>query len=205
MVKTAIRRRAPPGARGLARALALLLIIAASLAAAPKAYALGQKEDPLRQADALIAEQKYDEAIIFLTDFIAKNPDRFDEAQARLRAIMSKRDEYNKKGEQLIALMRDHPDQRELILKKIEDMKSIMREDPQTMAFINSSRLAAAFVYNKAQAEAIFEQGRLLLDQGKYADAARLYVTGFAYYRDIFDEGPYDVITKKTVASLVDS
>jgi hypothetical protein len=205
MVKTAIRRRAPPGARGLARALALLLIIAASLAAAPKAYALGQKEDPLRQADALIAEQKYDEAIIFLTDFIAKNPDRFDEAQARLRAIMSKRDEYNKKGEQLIALMRDHPDQRELILKKIEDMKSIMREDPQTMAFINSSRLAAAFVYNKAQAEAIFEQGRLLLDQGKYADAARLYVTGFAYYRDIFDEGPYDAITKKTVASLVDS
>jgi len=204
MVATAIRRRALAGARGLARALALLVIFAASLAVAPEAYALGQKEDPLRQADALIAEQKYDEAIVFLTDFIAKNPDRFDEAQARLRTIMSKRDEYNKKGEQLIALMRDHPDQRELILKKIEDMKSIMREDPQTMAFINSSRLAAAFVYNKSQADAIFEQGRALLDQGKYADAARLYVTGFVYYRDIFDEGPYDALTKKTVASLVD-
>lgn len=205
MVATAVRRRAVPGARGLARALALLVILAASLAAAPKAYALGQKEDPLRQADALIAEQKYDEAIVFLTDFIARNPDRFDEAQARLRTIMSKRDNYNKKGEQLIALMRDHPDQRELILKMIEDMKSIMREDPQTMAFINSSRLAAAFVYNKAQSDAIFEQGRALLDQGKYAEAAHLYVTGFEYYRDIFDEGPYDAITKKTVASLVDS
>lgn len=205
MVATAIRRRAAPRTSGLLRALVLFAIFAVSLAAAPEAYALGQKEDPLAQADQLIKEQKFDEAILFLTDFIAKNPDRFDEAQTRLRTIMDKRDDYNKKGEELIAIMRDHPDQKELILKKIEDMKGIMREDPQTVAFINSSRLAAAFVYNKAQADAIFEQGRALIDQGKYADAARLYVGGFVYYRDIFDDGPYDAITKKTVASLVDS
>ena len=64
-------------------ALAIMLLLLCSAAA----WGFGGREDPLLYADKLISEQKYDEAILYLTDFMKNNPDRFDAAQARLRKI----------------------------------------------------------------------------------------------------------------------
>jgi len=43
------------------------------------------KKDSLSKADRLIAERKYNEAILVLTAFIRKEPNRFDDAQRRLQ------------------------------------------------------------------------------------------------------------------------
>ncbi|NLJ10930.1 MAG: hypothetical protein GX438_11420, partial [Treponema sp.] len=71
-------------------------------------YAGGKQEDPLAAADTLIAERKYNEAILLLTQFIKTNPDRFDDAQRRLQRIVKLREEYNAiAGELLNVLVTD--------------------------------------------------------------------------------------------------
>jgi len=73
-----------PTLRRLAFFMFILLIIS-------QAWALGGKEDPLAYADKLIKEQKYDDAILYLTDFMKKYPFRFDQAQQRLLRTTKKR------------------------------------------------------------------------------------------------------------------
>ena len=57
----------PLGQRAM-RKLALVSFII--LMAAANSWAMGGREDPLVQADRLIEDQKYDEAILYLSEFI---------------------------------------------------------------------------------------------------------------------------------------
>ena len=56
----------PPSRSPRARASRLLLLILAAwtVLGVPAAYGMGKKEDPLREADTLIAGQRYNEAIL---------------------------------------------------------------------------------------------------------------------------------------------
>jgi hypothetical protein len=192
------------------RAFFLLAAFAAFMAAGPAAHALGQKEDPIKQADALLAAKKYNEAILFLTDFINRNPDRFDEAQSRLKQAIAARDTYNRLGEELLSLYEKDREAKDPAINErklaiIQQMGDILPNDPRTKEFVDKVRLLAEFYYNKAQYEKIFAQGRTLIDQGKYTEAAQLYQGGFVYYRKNFDEQPkIDDLTKRSVAGIVD-
>jgi hypothetical protein len=77
------------------RRLALLNFTLFTLSAA---LAVGGREDPLKYADTLIAAQKYDEAILYPDRLHENLPDRFDQAQAKLRRIIEIRLAYDEKA-----------------------------------------------------------------------------------------------------------
>ena len=196
----------PPSRSPRARASRLLLLILAAwtVLGVPAAFGMGKKEDPLREADTLIAGQRYNEAILYLTEFIKKYPDRFDDAQAKLRKVIELRESYNQAGKDLIDTLVNNPLDEKAKLDAIARLQSIDPNDPGTKAFIERTKLASLFVYNRAQFDAIMAKGRTLIEAGRYVDAARAYEEGFVLYREEFDRGPYDQLTKQSVAGLVD-
>ncbi len=152
--------------------------------AAGPAFALGGREDPLRRVDALIAEQRYDEAIIYISEFIKANPDRFDEAQGKLRQISRLRQSYN---QNYLALIEAIANPRSSETEKIALIERILRDYPPTnpteRAFIAEAYDLALFTANNARFAQIMAEGRSLIDAGSYLQAARVYESGFELYQ----------------------
>lgn len=190
-----------PAARAL-RLLGLALLLA-FLPLAPLS-AFGPREDPLANINKAIEEQRYSEAILYLTDFIKRYPDRFDEAQAKLRRIIEIREEYNRKGRELTELLVDPEVSEEDKLAKIRELETIERKpNKATLDFIANAKATALFVANRRSFDDIMARGRAAIDGGEYARAAAVYEEGYALYRQEFDEGPYDELTKAAVAETV--
>ncbi len=167
-------------------------------------FAFGAKEDPLVYIDKLIAEQKYDEAILYLTDFMKKYPERFDEAQARLKRIVEIRAAYNNKAKELLDVIVKEPENNEKKLAMIKELQTF-EKNPSTglKDFIDQTKAAALFTYNRAQFESIMSRGRELLAAQKFIDAVKLYETGFVLYRDEFIESTLEKsLIEETLASV---
>ncbi len=109
-------------------------------------YAFGAKEDPLVYIDKLIDEQKYDEAILYLTDFMKQYPERFDEAQSRLKRIVEIRAAYNEKAKDLLSVITKEPTNNEKKLAMIKELQSF-EKNPSTglKDFIDQTKSAALF------------------------------------------------------------
>lgn len=194
----------PPRLERGRRLLSFLLVFLAVLAGAPALGAKDRPVDPLLQADELIAAQDYNAAILYLTDFIKKYPDRFDEAQSRLRRVIAIREAYNQAARSLLDVLVNDPTNEAKKLQMIKKLEELERNpNKETQAFIQKTKTASLFVYNAARFNDIMAKGRALIDSGKYAEAARTYTTGFSIYREEFDAGPYGELTKKTVSDLV--
>lgn len=166
-------------------ALAILLLLAFTAAT----WGMGGREDPLRYADTLIAEQKYDEAIVYIADFMKKYPDRFDAAQKKMRQITRIRAAYNTTAEELIKTMLVDPTNQEKKLAMIRTLENLEKvPNPAIQDFVAKTKDLSLFTYNRAQFELIMAEGRSLIDSGRYLEAARRYESGFALYRPEFLE-----------------
>lgn len=164
-------------------ALALLVLLICVTAA----WGMGGREDPLTLADTLISEQKYDEAILYLTEFMKKYPDRFDVAQSRLRKITRIRSAYNQSAAALIDVLQNDPTNQEKKLAMIRELESYERTpNPAIKEFVARTKDLALFTYNRAQFEDIMAQGRSLIDSGSYVGAAKRYESGFELYKPEF-------------------
>jgi len=160
--------------------------------------------DPILKADELIAEQEYDQAILYLTEFIKLYPDRFDEAQNRLRRVIGIREAYNQYARALIDVLVNDPTNEEKKLAMLKRLEELERNpNPETKTFVENTKTASLFVYNAAQFNAIMAKGRTLIDSGKYSEAAALYIAGFKLYRDEFDSGSYSELTKQSVSRII--
>ncbi len=187
------------------RAFALLALSATFLVAMPPAYAQSGKQDPIKEADRLIQAKDFNGAVLFLSDFIKKYPDRFDEAQNRLKVIVAAREAYNKVATELLWVLKNEPENEARKLDLIQKLGDIGGTPNAEMKnFITTVKTASQFVYYAKQLNDIFAVGRAYIDQGRFAEAATNYATGFTLYRQEFDEGPYSDITKKSVATMVD-
>ena len=165
----------------MALALVVLLICATA------AWGMGGREDPLTLADTLISEQKYDDAILYLTEFMKKYPDRFDAAQSKLRKITKIRSAYNESAAALIQVLNDDPTNQEKKLAMIRELESYERSpNPAIKEFVARTKDLALFTYNRAQFEDIMAQGRSLIDSGSYVAAIKRYETGFELYKPEF-------------------
>jgi hypothetical protein len=174
------------------------------MATQPKVYAQF-REDPIVQADRLIAAMQYNEAILYLTDFIKQYPNRFDEAQTRLRIVIQKREAYNRKAAELMKVLVNDPTNEERKLVLIKELEALdTNPNKEIKDAVAKTKAAALFVHNKAEYERTLAQGRALIDQARYAEATKLYEAGFVLYRQEFDEGSASDLTKKAVAGLVD-
>jgi hypothetical protein len=189
-----LKQRAPR--RGL---LLLLLFLAAA-----QATAMGKREDPLVKADKLIADQNYNEAKLYLTEFMRNYPERFDEALRRIRTIEKLQNNYTKMSNDLLATMQKEPGNDEKILAQIASLESIKRNpnptDRATILKLKETRLA---VKNQDLMRQIMTAGRGLIDQGRYVEAAREYETGFALFEPEFVNAGYDEFSVKSVGDLV--
>jgi tetratricopeptide (TPR) repeat protein len=150
-------------------------------------YAGGKQEDPLAAADTLIAERKYNEAILLLTQFIKTNPDRFDDAQRRLQRIVKLREEYNAIAGELLNVLVTDPTNDERKLAMIRQLESL-EAAPNRAAreFILKTKETALFTYNRAQFEKIMADGRVLIDKGDYLVQPGAIVKDFLYIKRSF-------------------
>lgn len=174
---------------------ALLLPMLLTIAAAP-AGAMGSRENPLAVADDLIGQQKYNEAVEVLTAYIRENPDRFDQAQRRLRKIVEIRSQYNKEANLLLKSLVEDPENEDLHLRLIRKLEEMERNpSPEVQEFVEQTKLAILFTKNRVQLERIMEEGQALAGQGRYTESARRYTAGFELYRPEFEFGGFDPIT----------
>ena len=86
---------------------AVLIFLAAPSAFAQKSQ---EKDDmSLFEIDRLIRRTEYDEALRQLNIYIEKNPEKFDNAQTRIKRIMHARNQYSILAEKLIKLIQTDP------------------------------------------------------------------------------------------------
>ncbi len=186
-----------PSLRRLAFFMFILLIIG-------QVWALGGKEDPLVYADKLIKEQKYDEAILYLTEFMKLYPFRFDQAQQRLKKIIEIRMAYNKKADALLDVLEKEPTNNEKKIAMIKELETFEKNPNVALKdFVSQTKVAAVFTYNKSRFEQIMAKGLLLIEAGNYMEAVKLYETGFDLYRQEFMDAGYDEITVNLVFSRI--
>ncbi len=184
-----------PNLRRVAFFMFILLIIS-------QAWSLGGKEDALIYADKLIKEQKYDDAILYLTEFMKQYPFRFDEAQRRLKKIIEIRMAYSNQANALLTVIKDEP----LNVAKKLDLIRIMEglEKPKSMEnFIPQIKVAALFTYNEARFLDIMAQGRTSIDARNFPEAIKIYQSGFELYRQEFLDAGYDEISVGMVFSRI--
>ena len=104
----------------------VVLIVSAVLLASVTSFlsAGGQREDPIRRARELVAENRIDEAILVLESVVREDPERIREAEALMSTIREIRGEYNVLFEQLIDNLVNNPDDIERTLAIIDQMEA---------------------------------------------------------------------------------
>jgi outer membrane protein assembly factor BamD (BamD/ComL family) len=175
-------------------------------AAAPPLFAGGSQEGDISAADTLIAEKQYDQAILFLTEYVKKYPNDFNKAQKRIRTIVQLRDEYNKVADELLETVMSDTDieNSEKVLALIRRLQDI--EDPQNPSvrnFIARVQDLALFNFNRRRLEQIFNSGRTFIAQGDYPAALNAYAGGLDIYRDAFYSAGYGEEVENTVRNNV--
>lgn len=156
-------------------------------------WSMGYREKPLDYVDNLIINQRYDEAIVFLTAFIKSNPSLFDSAQSRLKRITLIRSAYNASAATLIEVLKNDPLNQARKLAIIAELESYEKvPNPAVMEFVAKTKELALFTYNQAQFESIMDQGRTLIDGRKFIAALEIYESGFTLYNQEFRSSGFD-------------
>jgi hypothetical protein len=168
-------------------ALALTLLVAL-----PALYGRGKQDnDVLSQADELIAQKRYSDAISILTDYARENPEDFDHAQERIQKILQFKDEYNYTAQLLLDEMeKEEPDNDRILVLT----NTLFELDPlriaETQDFIARTRDVAQFKANQRRLERILNEGQALIARGQYAEALRTYAGGLTIYQaEFFNSG----------------
>jgi len=182
---------------------AVFLLLSCTLV--PMAHAGGQKDDPLIKVDELIAERRYNDAVIALTAIIKKDPTRFDAAQKRLQRIIKMREEYNAVAGKLLDVMVNYPTDDERKLDLISELESLEKApNPASREFLSKTKATALFTYNRARFDAIMAQGRQKMNAKDYAGAAATYSQGFVLYKEEFDQAGYNALVVSRVEDTLD-
>jgi hypothetical protein len=151
----------------------------------------GQDRD-LARADELIRNREHDEAILVLTDFARRNPDKFDQAQQRLRRIYQIRDEFNRIADELIETLLNDPGNNERIFQLSTRLYALENENsPLLVNFVSRTMEIAQFNLNRIRLRTILERGRNFLDLGDTLAAIQTYAEGMDIMRDEFFAAGY--------------
>ena len=155
-------------------------------------HGAGSREADLSRADQLISEREYDQAILFLTEFARRNPNQFDQAQARLNQIYLAREEFNKTADELIYILLNSPEEDEKILELTVKLQSLENDNsPVLIDFLARIHDIALFNVSRNQLRRALENGRNMLDRGDYEAALAAYSGGFSIMRDEFYASNY--------------
>ncbi|OHD21057.1 MAG: hypothetical protein A2064_03095 [Spirochaetes bacterium GWB1_66_5] len=166
-----------------------------------------EKEDRARLAlaEQLIAERKYNQAILALLDLLQANPDLFDAAEVLMEQIRTARAQYNAKFEELIkALFEENNVPKGLaLIAELEELDPYPNE--AVARALEQAKVGRELVVNMNRFNRIMDEAAALLAQGSYAEANALYLEGFALGRESFDQAEYGNILKNSVIGSLDS
>ncbi|MDR2211921.1 MAG: hypothetical protein LBO65_10740 [Spirochaetaceae bacterium] len=166
----------------------------------PALYGKGQQEDVLSQADELIAEKRYNEALRILTTYGKRGSLEFEQAQVRIQRILRLRDKYNQTAELLLNELEKYPVNDPRVLELSNELLAL---DPQRIAetqdFISRTRELALFKSNQHRLEEILNRGQELIAQGAYAEALRTYAGGLDIYQEDFFTAGYEAAIENRV------
>jgi len=147
----------------------------------------GSRDNDLSRADELINNREFDEAIVILSDYARRNPDRFDQAQQRLRRIYRIREEFNRIADELIETLIERPEDDEKVLELSRRLYSLENENsPLLINFVARTREIAAFNVYRNRLREILETGRQQLDRGDSLAALQTYTEGMGFMREEF-------------------
>jgi hypothetical protein len=167
--------------------------------------ALGGQEDELTDARQLIAEKRYNEALLILTEVIRKDPDKTEEAENLIRQVRRYRGSYNDRYEELIqVLYQDEDVGRALqIIRELETLDP--NPSPATVSALDKARESATFIYEQQQFRTVMEAALALLDQGNYWDASQMYEDAIGLGKEHFDGTGFGNIIGNRVEAIIAS
>jgi len=154
----------------------------------------------LSRADALIQQREYEEAIAVLTDFARNYPNRFDQAQERLRRIYRLREDFNNTADDLIEALLNDPGNDDKILALSTKLYSLEREDnPILVNFVSRTHELSLFNVSRDLLRRILERGGNLLTSGNAVAAMQTYATGMDIMRAEFFSSDYGTAIENEV------
>lgn len=157
----------------------------------PSLYAGGNREDPVRFAQTLIEEKKYNEAIVILVEVIKAEPHRIGEAEALLRGIRAIRDDYNALGLDLIDTLENNPEDVERAVGLINQMNLIDENpNPRTQDQLDEARRTAKLQLDRLRRDQIFQEAGERIAEDDFLAALNLYLGGLdLQYPEFLAEG----------------
>ena len=203
---------APGGKDGGLRTLPLRLKATAAVLflclAAVGAFAGGGVERStrarLKEAEALIEERRYNDAILLLTRIVKEDPEAFDAAERLMQRIRTVRDVYNETYQELLTALFEEND----LGRALELIRELQAMDPNptdaTAKALDQARMATELVYNLNRFREIMSAARALLDRGQYRPAVDKYLEGFALGRETFQRAGYGNIVTGAVGGALD-
>ncbi len=165
--------------------LTLVILLAAPCAFAQKSQ---EKDDlSLFEIDRLIRRTEYDEALRQLNIYIEKNPEKFDNAQTRIKRIMHARNQYSILAERLITLIQTDPGNNKEIYEITAQLEKFEKHpSDQNLQFIADLKKSAEFNYFRALFLEIQNETAAKSKAGEYIAAVEKAKEGFWLYRDNF-------------------
>ena len=143
----------------------------------------------LSQIDALIKKTEYDQALELLNDYIAANPDNFDNAQARIKTILNQRLQYAALADKLIKMIVNEPENSKEIYEIIAQLEKYERHPSDAnLQFIADVKKSAEFNYFRAVFTEIQNSAADLTRKELYAQSMEKIREGFWLYKDDFYE-----------------
>ncbi len=175
----------------LIRAVLVFLAIfcGGGLCSGPALYAQEKEDLSLFEIDKLIRRTEYDEALRQLNIYIEKNPEKFDNAQTRIKRIMNARNQYSILAERLINLIQTDPGNNKEIYEITAQLEKFEKHpSDQNLKFIADLKKSAEFNYFRAQFLEIQNATAELSHKGEYIAAIEKAKEGFWLYKDDFYE-----------------
>ncbi|MFO7850132.1 MAG: hypothetical protein R6V67_09255 [Spirochaetia bacterium] len=177
--------------------LTILLVLCALFAVQGAVFAGGAQEGErsLEQAEALIEERRYNEAVEIITKVMKEDPRRFDEAEKLMERVREGREKYNDTYKELIDILNVEADEELIeeeayeIIRRLEDLDADPNE-ASVEAFAQARR-SIIFSVNDREFQSIMDEAENLLGEEKYREAIETYVSGFSLHREIFLEEEY--------------
>jgi hypothetical protein len=175
------------------------------LVAFPRGSAERESRARLAQVSELIAERKYNQAILALSELLKQNPDLFDAAEGLMQQIRDARAVYNAKFEELItALFEENNIAKGLAL--IDELEKLDPYPNEAVArALEQAKVGRELVVNMNRFNRIMDEAAELLGEGRYAEANARYLEGFSLGRESFDAADYGNILKNSVLGSLDS
>ncbi|MDZ7794048.1 MAG: hypothetical protein U5P10_10275 [Spirochaetia bacterium] len=186
-------------------AFPILLLLMLFFSTTLEVGARGQQEDRLEDARSLIEENRYNDAILLLTQVMKENPRKFDEAEKLLQEVRQARELYNETYAELIEVL-DVQEGETLneqeaydIIQRLEELDA----DPNKAAVeaFAQARRSIIFTVNNQRFQGIMQTAGERLEQELYVAAVEEYLSGFSLHQELFDEDEYGSVIENQVDS----